>query len=286
MAARADCQKSRPAVSNPACCPGRASYLTRSRDGCPARQAGPGGEPGEALRHADAGFPLPGHPGWQAVSVSPAIAAWPAPGRRGGAPGSPVTGPPAQEPGGPASRAPARPLRSHCAGVPGRCPRRRLSGEDGVPGKAGHLPAAAAGRGAARLLRFRSSPWPVATGGQPSRFPAARHFAGLRGAVNRRMDWRGRVPQPVYLAWTCGVPPVDLAAKQQASGESDPARAGRPRLTARTGLLPQGQVTARSTGGQRQVGGRSTGGRPGVHHRYTPGQWRLAAWACAPFRYP
>ena len=48
----------------------------------------------------------------------------------------------------------------------------------------------------------------------------------------------------------------------------------------------RGQVTARSTAGQCQVDGRSAGGRPGVRRRSTPGQWRLAAWASAPIRYP
>ena len=108
MAARGRHQKSRPAASNPACCPGRASYLTRSRGGCPARQAGPGGEAGEALRHADAGFPLPGQPGLAGGQRLACHRAWPA--RVAGAAGPAYLSP------GPARKKAGR------AGQPGTCP--------------------------------------------------------------------------------------------------------------------------------------------------------------------
>ena len=118
-----------------------------------------------------------------------------------------------------------------------------------------------------------------------SRSPGIR-LAARRG-FNRR-DGRGRAyHSPGTSRVPAGGPLVDLAAKQQASGGFDRARGralpahGRDRDAAR-----RGQVTARSTGGQRQVNGRSAGGRPGVRRRYTPGQWRLAAWASAPIRYP
>ena len=206
--------------------------------------------------------------------------AWPAR-VQGRAPGLPVTRPPAQQPGGPASRAPARPLRSHCAGVPGGRPRRQPSGEGG--GARGR-PVICPWRQPARVRpgccasachRGRSLPRSAIP------VPRSRHSARLearfRGAVNQRMDGRGHVPQPVYLACTCAVPPADLDAKQKASGGFDRARAGWPRLTAGTGSLPAGQVTARSTGGRRQAGRGSAGGRPGVHRRSAPGHWRLAA---------
>jgi hypothetical protein len=56
---------------------------------------------------------------------------------------------------------------------------------------------------------------------------------------------------------------MDLAVKQQASSESDPARAGRSRLAAGTGTLPAGTRSAREVS-QRAAEGPREGGRGSI----------------------
>ena len=168
------------------------------RRGCPARQADPGGEPGEALRHADAGFPLPASRAGRRSASRRQPSNLGRPGRRDGrGPACLSPAPPRRKPG----RAPAWPRRRHCAGVPGRCPRRRPSGEAGCPGKTGHLPPRRQPTGGSQAAAL-----PLVTAVQPSRSPRSPAY---RQAARRGFrDWRGRAYHSPY---TSCVPAVDLS---------------------------------------------------------------------------
>ena len=216
-----------------------------------------------------------GQPGWRAVSVWPAI----------------EPGPPGSQGRGPACLSPAARAEAGRASEPGTCPAaaQPLCRRTSPPSPAalrrgrGHpswQQAEPAGAAASARHRGRSLPRPAIP------VPAARHFARPRGAVNQRMEGAGAYHSPctsrvpaVYLPWT-------WPRNSRPAANLTPPAPGAPAHGQDRDAARQGQVTARSTGGQRQVGGRSAGGRPGVDRRSTPGQWRLAAWASAPIRYP
>ena len=181
--------------------------------------------------------------------------------------------PPAQKRGGPASRAPVRSLRSRCARR--TRPRRQPSGEGGGTQEADKLLRFRSFRHRGRSLPRPAIPVPAA-GIPPGR--EMRLTSGWRGAGAYHCPCISRVPA-VYSRgpWPRNSRP---AANLTAPAPGAPAH-GQGRVAA-----CQGQVTGRSTGGRRQVNGRSAGGRSGVGRRSAPGQWRLAAWASAPIRYP
>ena len=244
--------------SSPAHSPGRGSYQTRSGAVArPARRALAAGRV-RALGHADSGFRLPGR---EAISVWAATR----PGRRGGARLYLSPARPAGSPGRPAGHllAAEQPLCRRTSPVP--------TGRAGMQGRAASLPAATAlGAAAAGAL----PPVTVAIPGSPR--PGVP--PGRIGAGAYRSPCTSRVPA-VDLSGTWprnGRPAADLTPPGPG-----PAGPGQDRDAVRPG-----QVTARSASGQRQVRARSAGGRPGGHRRSAPGQWRLAAWACAPVRYP
>lgn len=206
MAALVRCRKARPSPSNPAHCPGRASYLTPVRGGCPAARRVMVLSRDEAPCHAETGFLPAGQAGVAAISVSPAIE----PGLPGtGAAGRRTCHRPARA--GSRDSWPPGHLPGRCAGVPGQCRRRRPRGGVRCPGKAGHLPAVAASR---------EQPGCAASaghGGQLSRLLCTRHIARLRGAANRvgaGAPTTARVPR-VYLPLTCQRPGRETAGQRR-----------------------------------------------------------------------
>ena len=259
----------RPLPENPAGChpvqpiPRPRQLSDPIRGGCrPARRALAARM---AQGHADSGFRLPGRRR-SASGQPPARVA----GRRPAftchraAPRKPGDG---RAPAGRRAAAVPAYLAGALAGSP--------PGEPGRPGKAASLPAATAcgkrpgwcasarHRGRARHPRFPR--------------PAYRQ-AGWTGAGAYRSPCTSRVPAADRSGtWPRnGRPAADLTPPR-------PALAGPGQD--RDAVCP-GEVTAGSASGQRQVCARSAGGRPGGHRRSAPGQWRLAAWACAPVRYP
>ena len=241
--------------SSPAHSPGRGSYQTRS--GAVARPARRAPAAGGCARARGLRFRLPGR---EAISVWAATC----PGRRGGARLS-CHRPPRRKPGRPAGHllAAEQPLCRRTSPVP--------TGRAGMQGRAASLPRRDR-LGAARLVRFRPSQWPSPVPRGPAYPP------GRIGAGAYRSPCTSRVPA-VDLSGTWprnGRPAADLTPPGPG-----PAGPGQDQDAVRPG-----QVTAGSASGQRQVCARSAGGRPGGHRRSAPGQWRLAAWACAPVRYP
>ena len=188
-----------------------------------------------------------------------------------------------------------------------------------IPGPARGRPGPAPGTGRARHGRRRGH-WARLTGwvwhGRPPRghrtsadtkeigfpgpfFTRHREIARRPGMASRRPglppgpgktglpDGRGR---GYHSPCTWRVPPVYLSRtwlrnSRPAANVTQPRRACPVPVRDRDAAL-RGQVAARSTAGQCQASGRSAGGQPGVQHRSMPGQWRLAAWASAPIRYP
>ena len=152
MAALVRCRKARPSPSNPAHCPGRASYLTPVRGGCPAARRVLVLSRDEALWHAETGFLLAGQAGVAGDQRLACHRTWPAR-DAGAAPAYLSPARPRRKPGQLATGAPAWPLRRRTRAVsPPTAPRR-----GGMPGEG--WPSARGGRqpGAARLLRFRWS---------------------------------------------------------------------------------------------------------------------------------
>ena len=162
------------------------------------------------------------------------------PGSPGGAPAYLSRGPP-QKRGGPASRALSGRWQPLCLRAG---PREQAS-------------CCASARHRGRSLPRPAIPVPAA-GISPGR--EMRLTSGWTGAGAYHSPCTSRVP--------AGVPPMDLAAKQQASGEFDPARAGRPGSRPGPGRCPPGpghcQVHGRSTPGRREVCGRAARGRSQV----------------------
>ena len=174
--------------------------------------------------------------------------AWPA-WVAGRGPGLPVTGRPRRS--GEGQR--AGHLSGRCAAaVPAYPPRRQPSGEGGGT------------QGADKLLRFRSSsPRPVVTAASHPG-SRSRHSARPRDAVNQRMEGRGRVPQPVYLACTCGVLPWTWPRNSRPAANLTAPAPGAPGSRPGPGRCPPGpghcQVRGRSTPGRREVCGRAARG--------------------------
>jgi hypothetical protein len=232
-------------------CPGRPARLSAGKSpACSWRFAGgtgrypAAGTPGD--HHQPRRLTGPGHDRRKGHVPCPAIEPGPpgSQGRRGRLTSSPA--PPRGKPG----RAPAWPPSRHCAGVRGRCPRRRPSGEAGCPGKTGNA-----------SIRHGGPAIPVPR--SPANRQAARRGSGTGAGA------------PTTARNTSRVPAVDLSLtwprNSRSAANLTPPAPGSPGSRPALGRCPPGpghwQVHERSAPGRRKVHGRAARGRSQVHAR-------------------